>query len=519
MSLIPFFQYNNAVKKRLSVLTGKINILSQAGPDREITGIFYDSRRVIPGGLFAATGGLHTDGHRFISAALDAGAEAVVYSDPAFPPDRRATFIRTENPRLDLPPLAAAFYGHPGRELTVTGVTGTDGKTSTVFLIHQLLGLLGEKSGFLSTATYQAGGDLQKNPYRQSTPEAPEVQEILRQMADSGCRHAILEATSHGLSPLTGRLADVPFSAGVFTNISHEHLEFHGTFENYRRDKSRLFARAAALGREGLGVLNRDDPNWEFFLQTAREVSGEAPIYTYSRKDPAADIYCREIRPDQRGSGFTFIAGGREHAGRLNIPGDFSIENVMAAMALVKHRTGCSWEEMIPLLPELTGVKGRMKTIDQGQPFTVIVDYAHTPGAYEKMLPDVRNTTPGRVLAVFSSAGERDLAKRPMLGEIAGRYCDILILADEDPRGEDSMQVLKDVAAGAKNKTPGKDLFFIPPRQEAILETFKMAREKDTVLLLGKGHESTIIYADGPIPWDEETAARECLDQLGWRDI
>jgi len=500
------------MKKRLSAITGNINITGRSGPDPEITGIFYDSRRVIPGGLFVATDGLHTDGHRFIPAALEKGAAAVLASRPADCPPEVA-FLLTENPRLCLSSLASAFYDHPSRRLKVIGVTGTDGKTSTVFLIHQLLSLSGKKSGFLSTATYQAGGEILKNPYRQSTPEAPEVQEILAEIAGAGCEYAAIETTSHGLSPRTGRLADVRFEAGVFTNITHEHLEFHGTFEVYRQDKSRLFSRLEA-GSSG-GIINRDDPQWAFFAEAARKNSPEVPLYTYSRSDGEADLYCREIRQDQAGSTFRLGGADTDLPVRLNIPGNFNIENTLAALLAVRAVTGAPLEELVPLVPRLTGVKGRMKTVDRGQPFTVIVDYAHTPGAFEKILPDIRTTARGRVIALFGSAGERDVAKRPMLGALAHRYCDILVLTDEDPRGEVSQEILEEIAAGAPGRTRGEDLFLVPDRRQAMLEAFRLARPEDTVLLLGKGHESTIIYADGPIPWDEEETARECLALTG----
>ncbi|MBI9101364.1 MAG: UDP-N-acetylmuramoyl-L-alanyl-D-glutamate--2,6-diaminopimelate ligase [Spirochaetales bacterium] len=500
------------MKKLLSELCVDINVLSKRGPDPEIAGIFYDSRRVCPGSLFVATDGIHTDGHEYIGSAQERGAVAILHSKDLSTYEEGVAYIKTENPRLDLSPLAAAFYDHPGDRMKIIGVTGTDGKTSTVFLIHQLLQLAGLKSGFLSTATYQAGGGIEKNPYRQSTPEAPEVQELLSEMAGAGCEYGVIESTSHGLSPLTGRLSDVNFKAGVFTNITHEHLEFHGTFENYRKDKSRLFEKAGSGHPPGFSILNRDDPSWEYM----KGASGPH-VFTYSKTNEKADIFCTEIRADQEGSDIRLKGLDLDAPVRLNIPGSFSVENTMAALLTVHHITGKSYQELLPLLPKLSGVKGRMKMVDRGQPFTVIVDYAHTPGAFEKLLPSVKETTPGRVIAVFGSAGERDKVKRPMQGEIAGRWCDILVLTDEDPRGDDSMSILKDIGAGCK-KTEGEDLFLISSRPEAFDKAFSIARKGDTVLLLGKGHETSIIYEKGSIPWDEEETAKERLALLGYKE-
>ncbi|MDR1894620.1 MAG: UDP-N-acetylmuramyl-tripeptide synthetase [Spirochaetales bacterium] len=499
----------------MSALLGRIPVLQQTGGDREITGIHYDSRFCRPGSLFAALPGLQTDGHRFIPQALAAGAAAVLYSNPETPPDPRAAFIRTPDPRRALSLLAAAFYDDPSLSLKVAGVTGTDGKTSTVYLIHQLLQLKGFKSGFLSTAAVGLGEDIEKNPFHQSTPEAPEVHKFLHRAAQGG-EFAVLETTSHGLSPLTGRLGDVHFTGAVFTNISHEHLEFHHSFENYLRDKTRLFEKAAR-GKGAFGVINRDDPHWRAFYEAGRRVNPGMVMALYSRTDPAADLYCRDIRSDDAGSDFTLAAGGRNLTGRINIPGAFFVENALAALLTAGALTALGPEEFLPLLPRLKGVQGRMERISQGQPWRVILDYAHTPGAFERLLPDIRRSAEGRVIAVFGSAGERDRQKRPMLGALADRFCDVLILADEDPRGEEGMAILKEVAAGAPGRREGEDLFLIPPRKEAILKAFHLARRGDTVLLLGKGHESSIIYADGPLPWDEGTAARDCLGELGYQ--
>ena len=483
--------------------------------DRSVGGIAYDSRDVKPGFLFVAMDGLHTDGHSFIPDAVSRGATALVHARQLAETPAGVTRIRLDNPRAALSPLAAAFYGHPSRSIRVIGVTGTDGKSSTVWFITQLLGFLGRKVGFLSTVSFQTSDTIVKNPFRQSTPEATEIHGMLREMVDLGKEFAVVEATSHGLSARMNRLADVHFDAGVMTNVTHEHLEFHGSLEQYRSDKANLF-RALSSASDKIvecprfGVVNADDPSASYFQEAAR-----VPVFSYGLREPA-DLGARSLRADLSGTTFVMTHDGREAEARVAIPGPFWVENSLAACLTVARLLEVDPLSLVPHLPNLQGVKGRMDYVQVGQPFAVIVDYAHTPGAFQKLLPWVRAHTSGKTIVVFGSAGERDAAKRPLQGRTASENCDTLVITDEDPRGEDRMAIIEQIAQGCVNKTRGRDMFLVPDRREAIRLALTRAVPGDTVMLLGKGHEGSIIGPDGAAAWDERTEAEAGLRTLGY---
>ncbi len=500
-----------SMRKRLSAFLGSINHHRFRGTgDPVITGLHYDSRKVSPGSIFFALPGIHTDGHDFIGTAAAAGAAAVVHEKELPHYDPKIAYIRVVSSRTAMSEAAAAFYGRPSAKLHLIGVTGTDGKSSTVYFIHQLLRFAGERAGFLSTVQFDTGDGALDNFLRQSTPEAPEIHALLHEMAEKGCRYAVVEATSHGLSPATGRLRDVVFRTGVFTNISHEHLEFHGTFERYRGDKAELFRKLAG----GHAVINLDDPEAAFFIEAARGAGAE--ISTYGMDRSGADCSVLSFTEDADGIDFTLGLHGESYPARLSMNGRFNLENFMAAFLAVRRLGILPPEKLAGAARELKPVAGRMNRIGKGQPFGLIVDYAHTPNSFSRLMPLLREQTKGRLIAVFGSAGERDTEKRPLQGEIASRYCDLLFLADEDPRGEEPTAILGQIAAGCRGRTEGKDLFLIPDRRKAILSALKSARPGDTVVLLGKGHEKSIIYRDGPIEWDESIVAEECLGELGY---
>ncbi len=502
--------------KTLRELAGSLPQLEISGDaDRPITGIAYDSRDVKNGFIFVALDGLHTDGHRFIPDAVRRGAAAVVHARPVRAKADGVGYARVADTRSFLSPLSAAFFDNPSRALKVIGVTGTDGKSSTVWFIQQILQALGKRSGFLSTVNFQTDADMVKNPFRQSTPEASEIHGMLAEMAANGKEYAVVEATSHGLSPKTNRLGDVLFDAAVMTNVTHEHLEFHGSFEQYRSDKANLFR---ALERSGgkpfscprFGVVNADDPSQEYFRGCTH-----LPVYLYSARGPA-DLAAEASETDISGCSFTMAyKGARRHA-RIRIPGPFWVENALAACLAVSQILSVDPLDLAPGLARLRGVKGRMESVELGQPFTVIVDYAHTPGAFEKLLPWVKANTRGRLITVFGSAGERDLEKRPMQGRIASESGDILVLTDEDPRGEDRESILEQIAAGCPGRRRGEDLYLIADRPAAIRRAFSIAAPGDAVLLLGKGHEGSIIFADGPREYDERTEAEKALAEMGF---
>ncbi len=480
---------------------------------RLIRGIAYDSRDVQPGFLFAALDGLHTDGHRWVEDAIRRGAAAVLHAKPLSDVPPEVTCIRVREPRIALSPAAAAFYGHPSREIRVIGVTGTDGKSSTVWFIAQLLSSLQKKAGFLSTVSFKTGEEVVKNPFRQSTPEATEIHGMLRDMVDRGREYAVVEATSHGLSRRTNRLGDVQFDAAVLTNVTLEHLEFHGTFEQYRSDKANLFRAVSpdspkAVRSPRFVVVNADDPSAAYFAEASR-----VPVRRYGRN---GELQARSAREDLTGTSFHLALGAEQAEARICIPGPFWVDNSLAALLTVSTMLEVPVLSLAPLVSGLKSVPGRMDYVDQGQPFAVIVDYAHTPGAFLKLFPWVRAHTPGRLTAVFGSGGERDREKRPLQGKAASELCDTVVITDEDPRGEDRVSILEEIAAGCTGRRRGEDLFLVPDRREAIRLALSRAQPGDSILLLGKGHEASIIGPAGPMAWDERTEAQAALRSLGY---
>jgi UDP-N-acetylmuramoyl-L-alanyl-D-glutamate--2,6-diaminopimelate ligase len=508
--------------------------------DPLITGLAYDSRKIEPGYLYFALPGLHVDGHDYINDAVGRGAALVVHQNKLPSPPEGPLYIRVKDSRFSMSPLSAAFYDFPSRHLALIGVTGTEGKSTTVYLIYQLLRLAGKKVGFISTVQYSDGEFEVWNPEHQTTPEAPVIQKLLADMRDLGTEFAVIESSSHGLSPGTNRLGDVAFDVGVMTNVTHEHLEFHGTWEQYRHDKANLFRAldqfdhakpvetAAApdlstgLSGEGgeflpsFGVANADDPSAAYFSSVTKRKT-----YTYSIRGADADLSLRLIESGSRGNWYEVLIRetGETADIRDQLPGAFNPGNVLAALLAVSGLLSIPVKELCPLVTFLKPVRGRMTAIRRGQPFEVLVDYAHTPSSFETIFPPLRerlDKTGGRILSLFGSAGERDVKKRPDQGRIAAQWSDILFLTDEDPRGEVPLAILEEIAAGCPERRREEDLFLIPDRPTAIRKAFSLARPGDLVLLLGKGHENSIIYARETLAYDEITEAEKALAELGW---
>jgi UDP-N-acetylmuramoyl-L-alanyl-D-glutamate--2,6-diaminopimelate ligase len=348
-------------------------------------------------------------------------------------------------------------------------------------------------------------------------------------MAENGCEYAVAESSSHGLSPRTNRLGDVEFDACLFTNVTHEHLEFHGTWEQYRDDKANLF-RALDRARskfpvtpEPFGVINADDPSAEFFSNATRRET-----LSFSVKGKDADLVVKSIESGAQGNKYNvFIRAEKAYIDIVdNLPGAFNAGNVLASLLVVSGLTKISVRELCPLCPKLLPVRGRMTSVDKGQKFEVLVDYAHTPSSFQTIFPPLRKRLDSsgkvasrrRIISLFGSAGERDTQKRAEQGKIAAMYSDIIVLADEDPRGELPMDILEEIARGVNAENPAlfkqeQNLFLIPDRPAAIRKAFSLAREGDLVLLLGKGHENTIIYKDRVMPYDEIGEAEKALEE------
>jgi UDP-N-acetylmuramoyl-L-alanyl-D-glutamate--2,6-diaminopimelate ligase len=486
-----------------------------------IRGIAFDSRGVTAGSVFVAVSGEHVDGHDYVTAAVALGAAAVVVERPIA--GLPAPQIVVDRSRAALAVAAAWWYGDPSRQIGVVGVTGTDGKTTTSFLATAVLEAAGISTGMLTTAELKVGLVRSANPEHVTTPEAPRLQRTLLAMVEAGNRAAIVETTSHGLA--LDRVGGVAYDIAIFTNLSHEHLELHGTFEAYREAKLNLFRRLRAdqprkrLPRQWprAAIVNHDDASASLFEATA--LSTGAALITYGLS-PEADVRALAVTEDARGLRIEVQTPRWMGEVTVRLVGRFNVPNVLAAIAL---------GEVLELEPAairaglagVRGVPGRMERVDCGQGFGVIVDYAHSPASLETVLDQLAPlaTAGGGLIAVFGSAGERDVRKRPMMGRIAGERCRLVVVTDEDPRGEDREAILQEIAAGAEaaGKRSGEDLLCIPDRRDAIAAAFGRAGPGDVVLLAGKGHEQSIIMSDGPRDWDERTEAIAALGLMGFR--
>ena len=483
---------------------------------QEISGLAYDSRKVTPGVLFIAVPGSHTDGRIYLEDAARRGAvaalgptlEGVLPSGAPTP----LPYIIVRDVLSALADLACAFYGYPAQQLCTIGITGTDGKTTTSNLIHTILRAAGMRAGLMTTANFKLDGQEWENTTRQSTLEALEVQQLLRQMVGKGITHTVIEATSHGLE--LQRVRGCAFDVGVVTNITHEHLEFHKTLENYRRAKARLFemlnpARDKGRGAHPAAILNRDDSSYEILRPYCR-----VPIIDYAIDQPAA-IRAVDVRLAADHTRFRAILPDAEIDIETQLVGRFNVSNCLAAIATAWSQ-GIAPEVMARALATVAGVAGRMERIDEGQPFSVVVDYAHTPDSLAKVLATLRPLTTGKLLVVFGSAGERDVLKRPIMGRIAAQMSDFFVITDEDPREEDREKILREIAGGSveAGKREGHDFLCIADRTQAIATALARAQAGDTILLAGKGHEQSIIIGREKIPWDDRRVARERLRSL-----
>ncbi|TMB50822.1 MAG: UDP-N-acetylmuramoyl-L-alanyl-D-glutamate--2,6-diaminopimelate ligase [Chloroflexi bacterium] len=485
----------------LGALTDRIGPERVVGvPIGEITSLAYDSRKVSPEALFFAVPGEHTDGHHYVTDAVEAGARAVVVQHEL--PDVGAPQLVVANSRYALADAADVWFGEPSRHLATIGVTGTNGKTTVTSLCAQILAAAGDRPGLLGTVNVQVGDRLEENLARATTPEALELQELLARMVAAGNNTAVIETSSHGLA--LGRVRNCRYRAAVLTNLTHEHLEFHGTFEAYRDAKALLVEEAP------LAILNRDDPSWAVFREHARD-----RVLSYGVHQEA-DVRASDLRV--RSDGSRLAVAAPDWTGNLEIPlpGSFNIENALAAFTFALG-WGIDPDLAAQTLATAHGVSGRMERVDLGQPFNVVIDYAHSPDAIEKMLRVLRSITAGRLIALFGSAGERDLLKRPEMGRIAAELADLVVVTDEDPRAEDPDEINRQIADGARaaGARDDEDLWVINDRRTAIAHAIGLAQPGDTILLAGKGHEHNMFVASGSVWWDEAEVTRQELDAAG----
>jgi UDP-N-acetylmuramoyl-L-alanyl-D-glutamate--2,6-diaminopimelate ligase len=471
-------------------------------PVGEVRGLAYDSRRVVPGALFFAVPGDHVDGHDFVADAVAAGAIGVVVEREI--PDLPVPELVVDRSRRALADAAFEWFGRPRDHLFhAIGVTGTDGKSTVTALAAQMLWDIGWHPGQVGTVSVRVGYELQPNLDRTTTPEALELQELLARMVAAGNDSVVMEATSHGLA--LDRTRNVRFDIGVVTNLTSEHLEFHGTLENYRAAKARLVEEAP------IAVLNADDPSFAYFSDRARDRVISFGI------DADADLRAGDLRADAAGTTFHLESPRWHGEVRLRLPGRFNVSNALAALG-VAEGMGLDLRRAADALGQTSGVPGRMERVEAGQPFTVVVDYAHTTDSLRKVLEILRPLAEGRIIAVFGSAGERDPTKRAPMGRVAAELADLVVVTDEDPRLEDPRAINEEIADGARaaGAHDGETLWVIDDRREAIGHAVGMARPGDLILLAGKGHEQSIFYGTEKRPWDDRTAALEALGAAGW---
>lgn len=457
--------------------------------DREIGGIAFDSRKVEEGFLFAAIPGETADGHRYTAAAAAKGAAAVLAEHPT---DADLPHILVKDTRMAFQQISANYFGHPQREMTFLGVTGTNGKTSTTQFVKSILDGLGVKAGLIGTVCNQIGEE--SFPAAFTTPEPYQLFELLRKMADAGVKTVVMEISSQAMHQR--RVDSLSFEAAGFTNLTQDHLDYHKTMENYRAAKARLFEMA------GKAVFNLDDACGRDF----------AKIYgglTYSASEQA-DLTATDIAVDVTGVSYTLAYQGKSAFVKVSTPGLFTVHNTLCAAGLLLS-AGYSFEDVVRGLNRIPKVAGRAEVITEGLPYSVMLDYAHTPDALENILTTIRTYAKGRIVTLFGCGGDRDKTKRPKMAEVVAKYSDFAIVTSDNPRTEDPSAIIRDILAGLE----GTEMPYtvIENRKEAIGYAIKNARPDDLILLAGKGHEDYQILGTEKIHFDEKEIVKEFIAQ------
>lgn len=486
--------------------------LSQArfvgdGQELDISGIVCDSRQSAAGSLFVAVPGVSVDGHHFVGDAVARGAvAAVVERAEALPAGLPGAIV--PDARAALAQLSATWHGFPARRLRVVGVTGTEGKTTTIELIDSILDAAGQPAGLVSTVRARIAGQEIDTGLHTTTPDAPDVQQHLAQMVELGVRYALLEITSHGLAQR--RVDACDFDVAVVTNITRDHLDYHGTFEAYREAKAQLFRHLGAGARKPgvpkVAVLNVDDPSYDYLRAIP------ADTYLTYGLDGAADLAFDGVQQEGNGwRGWLRTPKGRVEV-RTSLPGRFNLYNVLAAAAFGVSQD-LDLEAIAAGIEAFRGVLGRMEEMDLGQDFKAMIDFAHTPNALREALTAARRMTDGRVIVVYGCAGLRDQGKRPVMGEISGRLADCTVLTAEDPRTEPLDDIMAQIAAGceAAGRREGEGYWRIGDRAEAIAFAVDMAQPGDLVVVTGKGHERSLCFGTTEHPWSDHEALRAAL--------
>lgn len=481
-----------------------------SGGDREVKGVTADSRQAGPGDLFVAVPGLTVDGHRFAADAARSGAAVALMHPAALP--QGTPELRLPDTRTGLAELAAAFHGRPGRRLRVAGVTGTDGKTTVAHLAGWVLESAGRRCGVLSTVELSTGqGAGEPNLSGQTTMDPPAVQAWLARMVADGAGHAVLEVTSHAL--VQHRADACEFDVAAYTNVGHDHLDYHATWEDYLEAKALLIELCAIGADKGMpktAVLNRDDVSYERLarIQIPRR-------WTYS-VEGEADLRAAGLALEAAGSCSTFYIGGRSAEVRLPLPATFNISNALCAAGICLA-FGLSLEEVARGLASFPGVDGRFERVELGQPFGVVIDFAHAAGALRTTLAELRPHVEGRLLLVFGSTARSDHDPRGM-GRAAAEGADWFVITTDDPVRQDPAEIARQVAEGASGRTRGRDFEIVLDRSEAIRRAVAEAQPGDLLLLAGKGHERSMITAAGRLPWNERAEVEAALRELGYSE-
>ena len=463
-----------------------------ADPETEIRDIAYDSRAVQPGDLFVAVEGFTSDGHRFIPMAMEKGAAAVLCSRA---PEGDVPYVLTGDTRKGLALASAAFFGHPAEKLKMIGVTGTNGKTTSTMLIkHVLEEAVGAKVGLVGTISNWVGGT--EYPAQRTTPESYDLQALLGRMVEEGCTHCVMEVSSHALD--LDRVAGIRFAAGLFTNLTRDHLDFHETMENYAAAKRKLFSVSDK------GAVNLEDP-WAAFMAD----NAACPMMTFSAEGDG-DMKAEDVTLSASGVAFTVCYNGIKADVTLNIPGKFSVSNALTTLAAAVM-VGVPLEKAAAALKSSSGVKGRVEVVPTPGDYTIVIDYAHTPDALEKVLQTMRGVSKGRLVALFGCGGDRDGTKRPIMGRIGAENADLTIVTDDNPRTEDPMKILEEIAAGIPE---GAAVEIIPDRRKAICWAMDNHLPGDVIVLAGKGHETYQEIHGVKYPMDERVIVAEHLRKI-----
>ncbi len=470
------------------------------GPlDREIDGIFYDSRRVQKNGLYVAMRGANVDGHQFTEQAIERGAAAIVVERPES--HSRATSIVVPDSRIALADLAFTFFKKPALRLRMAGVTGTNGKTTTTFLIKHICDGAGLRSGLIGTVRYEIGERVL--PATRTTPESLDVQEMLAQMAGAGCKAAVMEVSSHALAQ--DRTRGLEWDVAVFTNLTQDHLDFHQTMANYFESKARLFTGLTSQPnkKKVVAVINLDDPYGE---KLVNRLGNDLAVVTYG-VGARADFRASNYRAEFSGTSFQLEARGKIYLVRVPLIGRFNVYNAMAALAAA-NSLGVSLREAVLSLAKSPQVPGRLEAVPAKRQFQIYVDYAHSDDALLNVLKTLRELAPRRLIVVFGAGGNRDKEKRPLMGRVADQNADFSIVTSDNPRKEDPLGIIADVKKGFRSS----NFETVPDRAEAIARAIALAQPRDIILIAGKGHETYQEFADHTIPFDDRQIALRALE-------